>query len=94
LTHFKHVFAHGVAELVLQGLVLKVELDLIGLLVGRSILVHNHIKENFNSSLGDGFGLERDREFNLESKKDVLVFTRWSCLTGGCFQWFVQRKLS
>jgi hypothetical protein len=52
----------------LQRFVFKVELDLIGLLMSGSILVNNHIKENFNSALGDGFGLERDREFNLESK--------------------------
>jgi hypothetical protein len=56
----------------LKRFVFKVEFDLIGLLVGRGILVHNHIKENFNSALRDGFGFERLREFNLESKKGLF----------------------
>jgi hypothetical protein len=71
VTHFKHVFAHGVAELMLQRFVLKVELNLIGLLMSGSILVDNNIKENFNSSLRDGFRFKRLREFNLESKKGL-----------------------
>jgi len=63
---FHHVLAHGVVELVLEGLVLEVELNLVTVLAIGVILIElNQTEVNLDGAFWDGLGLVGLGELNL-----------------------------